>query len=83
MALLINENCIACDACKDECPTEAIDVGENVYIIDPDKCIECINYYDEPSCLVVCPSDCIVADPDNAESIEELKYKLNKLTMTE
>ena len=26
MALMINENCTACDACVPECPTEAITV---------------------------------------------------------
>ena len=32
MALLINDNCTACDACKPVCPNEAISVG------DPDLC---------------------------------------------
>ena len=35
MALLINDNCTACDACKPVCPNEAISVGDPIYVIDP------------------------------------------------
>lgn len=83
MSLMINDECIACDACREECPNEAIDEGDPIYIIDPDKCTECIGYYDEPSCISVCPVDAIVADPDNMESIDELKYKFSKLSQKE
>ncbi|RAX55123.1 ferredoxin [Helicobacter sp. 16-1353] len=83
MSLMINDECIACDACREECPNEAIDEGDPIYIIDPDKCTECIGYYDEPSCISVCPVDAILADPDNIESIEELKYKFLKLSQKE
>lgn len=83
MSLMINDECIACDACREECPNEAIDEGDPIYIIDPDKCTECIGYYDEPSCISVCPVDAIVADPDNMESIDELKYKFAKLSQKE
>ena len=37
MALLINDDCTACDACKPVCPNEAIAVGSPIYIIDPAK----------------------------------------------
>ena len=30
MALLINENCTACDACVPVCPNEAITVGDPI-----------------------------------------------------
>ena len=32
MALLIDDNCTACDACKPVCPNEAIAVGDPIYI---------------------------------------------------
>ncbi len=80
MSLMINDECIACDACREECPNEAIDEGDPIYIIDPDKCTECVGYYDEPACISVCPVDAIVSDPDNMESIDELKYKFQKLS---
>lgn len=79
MALLITDECIACDACLDECPSGAIEEGDPIYVIDPDRCTECVGFYDEPSCISVCPVDCIVPDPDNVESVEELKYKLKQI----
>jgi ferredoxin len=79
MALIIDEECIACDACVDECPNEAISEGDPVYVIDPDKCTECVGHYDEPACVAVCPVDCIHVDSDNQESLEELKFKYKHL----
>ena len=35
MALLINDACTACDACKPVCPNDAISVGDPKYVIDP------------------------------------------------
>ncbi len=83
MSLMINDECIACDACREECPNEAIGEDEPIYIIDPDRCTECIGYYDEPNCISVCPVDAIVSDPDNIENIDELKYKFSKLSKGE
>lgn len=79
MALIINDECIACDACVDECPNEAIAEGDPIYVIDPDRCTECVGHYDEPACVAVCPVDCIHVDPDNQESLEELKFKYKQL----
>ena len=79
MALTITEECIACDACVDECPNEAISEGDPVYLIDVDRCTECVGHYDEPACVAVCPVDCIILDPDNHESLEELKFKYKQL----
>ncbi|MCJ7765708.1 MAG: YfhL family 4Fe-4S dicluster ferredoxin [Thiovulaceae bacterium] len=75
MALLINEECIACDACREECPTEAIEEGDPIYIVDPDRCTECAGVYDEPICIAVCPVDCFQLDKDNVETIPELQFK--------
>lgn len=83
MALLINDECIACDACREECPTIAIEEGDPIYYIDPDRCTECVSIYDEPACISVCPVDCIVADKDNVESIAELQFKLKNLEIEE
>ncbi|MBD5166804.1 MAG: YfhL family 4Fe-4S dicluster ferredoxin [Helicobacter sp.] len=83
MALMITEECIACDECREECPNSAIDVDDPHYIIDPDRCTECIGYDDEPSCVPVCPVDALIPDPDNIESIDELKYKYERLQKEE
>ncbi len=79
MALMIGDECIACDACREECPNEAIEENEPVYFIDPDRCTECVGYYDEPSCIAVCPVDCIVPDPNNVENTDELMFKYKQL----
>ena len=67
MALLINEECISCGACEPECPNEAISQGESIYVIEPDKCTECVGHYDTPQCIEVCPVDCIITNPDQTE----------------
>jgi ferredoxin len=80
MALMINDNCTACDACKPECPNEAIAAGNPIYVIDPLKCTECVGAKDEPQCQLVCPvSDCIVPNPDFPESKDELMAKYHSL----
>jgi len=79
MALMITDDCIACDACRDECPNQAIEEGDPIYVIDPDRCTECVGHYDEPACIAVCPVDCIIPDPDNVETVEELKFKFEHL----
>ena len=59
MALLINNKCINCDMCDPECPNQAITLGKEIFEIDPDKCTECVGHYDTPTCVSVCPIDCI------------------------
>jgi len=76
MALMINEECINCNACVDECPNDAISEGETVYVINPDLCTECVGFHDEPQCKTVCPVDgTIVPDPAHQETHEELLAK--------
>jgi ferredoxin len=79
MSLLITDECINCDACLPECPNEAITAGDDIYIIDPDRCTECVGHFDEPQCAAVCPVDCCLPDPDHEESQEELAAKAERL----
>ncbi len=78
MALIISDECINCDVCEPECPNGAISQGEEIYVINPDLCTECVGHYDEPQCQQVCPVDCISIDPTHTESKEQLlaKYKI-------
>jgi len=79
MALSINGECTACDACRPVCPNEAISAGA-LYVIDPFKCTECVGAEDEPQCQLVCPvTDCIVSNPDFPESRDELLAKYQSL----
>lgn len=80
MALLINEDCINCAVCEPECPNNAISAGEEIFVIDPDKCTECVGHYEESQCIDVCPVDCIVPDPAYQERKEQLLEKYLRLT---
>ncbi len=80
MSLIITDECINCDVCEPECPNEAISQGEEIYVIDPAKCTECVGHYDEPQCVQVCPVDCIPKDPNHAENEDQLWAKYEKLT---
>ncbi|MFC2007068.1 YfhL family 4Fe-4S dicluster ferredoxin [Chloroflexota bacterium] len=79
MAFKITDDCISCGACEPECPNEAISEGETIYIIDPDKCTECVGVYETSRCADVCPVDSCVADTERAESKEQLEEKYKKL----
>lgn len=80
MSLIITDECINCDVCEPECPNEAISAGEEIYVIDPSKCTECVGHFDEPQCQQVCPVDCIPLDPNRKETEEQLMEKYLTLT---
>ncbi len=79
MALMITDECINCDVCEPECPNNAISPGDEIYVINPDRCTECVGHYDEPQCVAVCPVDCIPKDPDRVESKPQLQLKYEQL----
>ena len=79
MALIITDECINCDVCEAECPNGAISMGPEIYVIDPDRCTECVGHFDEPQCRQVCPVDCIPFDPDRRETREQLMAKYRRL----
>ncbi len=79
MALYITDECINCDLCPIECPNEAIAMGEDIFEINPDACTECVGHYDEPSCVQVCPVECILPDPNRQESLDQLATKYTQL----
>lgn len=49
MAYIINDDCISCGACVDECPVSCIAEGDGKYVINADECLEC------GACAGVCP----------------------------
>lgn len=79
MALMITDDCISCGACVSECPNNAISEGDLIYEINPDRCTECVGFFDEPQCVEVCPVEAIIPDPDRRESHEELLAKKKQL----
>ncbi|MDR2614136.1 MAG: YfhL family 4Fe-4S dicluster ferredoxin [Candidatus Accumulibacter sp.] len=80
MSLIISDECINCDVCEAECPNGAISQGDEIYVIDPAMCTECVGHYDTQQCVEVCPVDCISKDPAHAESDEQLRAKYERLT---
>lgn len=88
MSVIINDTCITCDACLQQCPVNAIvddtsnPTGKKQYYVQPDKCVECVGIYDDPQCAAICPSiGCITWDmPFTAEFDEYFRneeiYKL-------
>ncbi|TET38121.1 MAG: YfhL family 4Fe-4S dicluster ferredoxin [Dehalococcoidia bacterium] len=76
MAYKITEECISCGACEPECKNEAISEGETIYVINPEKCTECVGWYESSRCVEVCPiDDCCIPDPDKKETKEQLLAK--------
>ncbi len=79
MALTITEECINCDVCEPECPNGAIAQGPEIYMIDHERCTECIGHFDAPQCVDVCPVDCIVLDLSRSETRQDLQLKYQRL----
>lgn len=94
MAVLITEECISCNACEVECPNNAIYNAGDPWIlggesfdaldsertyIAPDKCTECVGFYDEPQCIPACPTEAITMDPNRVETKEQLMAKKENL----
>jgi len=57
---IVTEDCTSCGACEPECPNQAISQGDDAYVIDSAKCDECAKTGGDPTCISVCPTDCIV-----------------------
>jgi len=94
MSTVITEECINCGACEPECPNTAIYEGgasweldgtshdaikDDIYYIVPEKCTECVGFFDQEQCAAVCPVDCCIPDPDNLETEEVLLERAKKL----
>ncbi len=54
-------------------------LSDDLYFIVPEKCTECVGFFDEPQCVTVCPVDCCVKDPAHEELQEVLMAKKTRL----
>ena len=80
MALIINADCINCAACESDCPNGAISAGDDIFVVNADRCTECVGHFEESQCMAVCPVDCIVPDANRPETREQLQEKYERLT---
>ena len=79
MATYITEECINCGACEPECPNEAISEGDDIYVIDPKLCTECVGFHDHEACQAVCPVECCLPDPNRPETEDALITRAKSL----
>ena len=99
MATMITDECINCGACEPECPNTAIYQGgiefdgldgskgaaisDDFFYIVPDKCTECVGFFDSEACAAVCPVDCCIPDPDIPEAEDVLFLRAKEIHPTE
>jgi len=62
MALEIIETCVNCHACEPLCPNQAIYQAIPHFLIDPDRCTECIGDHMDPQCASICPIEGAIVD---------------------
>ena len=94
MATVITEECINCAACEPECPNTAIYQGgieydwqdgkheaisADLFYIVPEKCTECVGFFDQEACAAVCPVDCCIPDPERPEEEGALLERAKQL----
>lgn len=66
MALEIIETCVNCWACLPLCPSKAIVEAKPHFLIDTDKCTECLGDFTTPQCAAICPIEGAIIDELNA-----------------
>lgn len=54
MVEVVDDECIGCETCVDVCPVMAIEMDDDIAVIDQDECTECLTCIDE------CPVEAIV-----------------------
>src|SRR4029077_2803150 len=95
MATVITSECINCGACEPECPNTAIYQGgvewqapdgamhaaisNDIFYIVPEKCTECVGFYDQEACAAVCPVDVCIPNPEIPETEEVLIARAKEL----
>ena len=62
MAFEIIETCVNCYACEPLCPNQAIYQASPHFLIDPEKCTECIGDYMDAQCSSICPIEGAILD---------------------
>jgi NAD-dependent dihydropyrimidine dehydrogenase PreA subunit len=77
MTFRITDDCIECQACLEVCAYQAIsqvpaaEAGLAI-VINPSACTHCWPFDQHPRCVLVCPVDRIVVDPDQPVPLAQL-----------
>jgi ferredoxin len=94
MATMITAECINCGACEPECTNTAIYQGgvewemngakhpplsQEVFYIVPQKCTECVGFFDQEACAAVCPVDVCIPNPEIPETEAVLLQRAKEL----
>lgn len=62
MSLEIVDSCVNCWACLPLCPNQAISDERPHFMIDPQRCTECVEAYATPQCAAICPVEGAIVD---------------------
>lgn len=62
MAFEIIETCVNCHACEPLCPNQAIYQAKPHFLIDPDRCTECLGDHMDAQCASICPIEGAIVD---------------------
>ena len=65
MALEIVESCVNCWACEPLCPNKAITAAQPHFVIDSDKCTECVGDFALAQCVEICPIEGAIVNEIN------------------
>jgi len=61
MAVTILSDCTNCAACEDECPTDAISRGDEIFVVATELCTDCRGEHPQPRCIELCPVEGAIA----------------------
>lgn len=57
MAHVISDKCTKCGKCSEVCPSNAINEGDDKYVINADDCVDCGLCVDECPVEAISPGD--------------------------
>ena len=56
MLYKITDDCVLCGTCMEECPSQAIEEEDDIYVINQNECTEC------GTCVELCPTEAIIKE---------------------
>jgi ferredoxin len=54
-------------------------IAQDIYYIAPEKCTECVGFFDHEECAAICPVDCCIPDPKIPETERALLERARQL----